>query len=255
MGRVDNKVALISGGGSGLGKASAGMLAQEGAKVAIADINLEAAQQAAAEISSAGDEALALELDVRSEASWHACIEQVMARYGKLNILMNNAGVVAGGDVENSSLEEWHKIMSVNLDGVFLGTQCGIRAMRETGEPGSIINMSSIEGMVGHPMVAAYNASKGGVRTLTKSAALYCAQQRLPIRVNSIHPGGISTPLLEAGLAALPPGERETFVAEHPIGHLGEPDDVAYGVLYLASDESKFVLGAELVVDGGYLAK
>ena len=173
MGRVENKVAIVSGGGSGIGKACAAMLAREGAKVVVADINVEAAQQVVGEIQQEGGDALCVELDVRSEAAWQTCIDQLMTHYSKLNILVNNAGVVITGDVENVTLEQWRATNAVNLDGVFLGTQCAIRAMRQSGEPGSIINMSSIEGMVGHPMVAAYNASKGGVRAFTKSAALY----------------------------------------------------------------------------------
>lgn len=255
MNRVEGKVAVVSGAGSGLGEAGAKLLAQNGASVVVTDINPDWAAKVARKIGDEGGSAIAMALDVRSSENWKRCFDEVIDRFGKVNVLVNNAGVVYGGDVEHGDLEEWRDILSVNLDGVFLGTQIGIREMRKNGELCSIINMSSIEGMVGHPLVAAYNASKGGVRAFTKSAALYCAQQGLPIRVNSVHPGGISTPMLEMGFESVGSDHREKFIAEHPIGRLGEPLDIAYGVLYLASDESKFVLGTELVIDGGYLAR
>ncbi len=255
MGRVDGKVAIVTGAGSGLGEAMARLLAREGARVLVTDINREAGERVAAGIVGQGGEALFQPLDVTDEAAWRACGERALQAWGKLNVLVNNAGISAACVIEEASLEEWRRVLAINLDSVFLGSQLAVRLMRQSGEPGSIINISSIEAMIGHPMIASYNASKGGVRALTKSTALYCAQQRLPIRVNSVHPGGISTPLVEEAFTQMPPEAREAFVAAHPIGHLGEPDDVAYAVLYLASDESRFVLGAELVVDGGYLAQ
>ena len=171
---------------------------------------------------------------------------------------MNNAGVGGGCPPEEQTLERWRWLMSINLDGVFLGTKHAILAMKRKAPPsGSIINLSSIEGLVGDPNLGAYNASKGGVRLYTKSVALYCAKAGLNIRVNSIHPGYIWTPMVENYLAEqgnLEEG-RAALDALHPIGHVGDPDDVAYGAIYLASDESKFVTGAELVIDGGYTAQ
>jgi len=177
----------------------------------------------------------------------------VQQRCGKLNILVNNAGIAPEGDME-MSFELWRKGMSVNLDGTFLGTRAGIRAMRSSGEPGSIINISSTMAMTAFPTTAAYSASKGGVRSLTKAAAMYCGAHRLPIRVNSIHPGMCVTPLV-AGYYENNPEALQAQIDMHPIGHLGTAEDIAEGVLYLASEASRFVLGSELVIDGGFLAR
>jgi NAD(P)-dependent dehydrogenase (short-subunit alcohol dehydrogenase family) len=179
----------------------------------------------------------------------------VASRFGPLDILVNNAGVALSASIEDTSLEQWRWLMGVNLDGVFLGTRYAIAAMKNRG--GSIINLSSIEGLIGDPNLAAYNASKGGVRLLTKSAALHCAKAGYKIRVNSVHPGYIRTPMVEGYVAAQadPEAASVAIAAAHPLGHIGEPNDIAYGVLYLASDESKFVTGAELVIDGGYTAQ
>lgn len=168
--------------------------------------------------------------------------------------MVNNAGIALGKTVEDTTLAEWRKVQEINLDGVFLGTKYGIEALRKSGG-GSIVNLSSIEGLVGDPGLAAYNASKGGVRIFTKSAALHCAQAGYGIRINSVHPGYIWTPMV-AGLADSEQTEKyQRLVSLHPIGHLGEADDIAYGILYLASDESKFMTGSELVIDGGYTAQ
>lgn len=256
MKRVDNKVALVTGAGLGLGRACAMLLAREGAKVIVTDVKEQEGRAVADEIVEAGGEAMFMRQDVSSEADWDAAIAATLRRFGRLDILVNNAGVALGGDVESTTLEQWRALMSVNLDGVFLGTQRAVVAMKKSGS-GSIINLSSIEGLIGDANLAAYNASKGGVRLLTKSAALHCAKAGYNIRVNSVHPGYIWTPMVENYLAAQPdPEAAKAFVASlHPVGHLGEPDDIAYGVVYLASDESKFVTGAELVIDGGYTAQ
>lgn len=179
-----------------------------------------------------------------------------MTRFRRLDVLVNNAGVALAGDVEHTTLEKWRWLMGINLDGVFLGTRSAIGAMKAA-RSGSIINLSSIEGLVGDPNLAAYNASKGGVRLFTKSAALYCAKAGYNIRVNSIHPGYIWTPMVESYAQTTGNAEaaRKTLESLHPVGHIGEPNDIAYGVLYVASDESKFVTGAELVIDGGYTAQ
>lgn len=255
MGRVANKAALVTGGGLGLGKATALLLGREGAKVVVADIREAEGKTVADEINEAGGEAMFVRHDVASEAQWEAVIDASQRRFGRLDICVNNAGVVFEADAEHTTLEQWRWLMGVNLEGVFLGTKHAIMAMKDHG--GSIINLSSIAGIIAIPSAAAYCASKGGVRSFTKAAALHCAQSGYRIRVNSIHPGYIWTPMVESFLANQPDpaAARKAAAAAHPIGHMGEPDDVAYGVLYLASDESKFVTAAELVIDGGYTAQ
>ena len=253
MARVAGKVAIVSGAANGIGKATAQLLAKEGAKVVIGDLKEEDGQKAVAEIKAAGGEVVFVKLNVTDEAAWKAAIEQTLKLYGRLDIAVNNAGIAYSGSVESTSLEDWRRVQSINLDGVFLGTQVAIEAMKKSGG-GSIVNLSSIEGLVGDPTLAAYNASKGGVRLFTKSAALHCAKSGYKIRVNSVHPGYIWTPMV-AGLTKEDAAARQKLVDLHPIGHLGEPNDIAYGILYLASDESKFVIGSELVIDGGYTAQ
>ena len=253
MARVAGKVAIVSGAANGIGKATAQLLAKEGAKVVIGDLKEEDGQKAVTEIKNAGGEAAFVKLNVTDEEAWKAAIEQTLKLYGRLDIAVNNAGIAYSGSVESTSLEDWRRVQSINLDGVFLGTQTAIEAMKKSGG-GSIVNLSSIEGLIGDPMLAAYNASKGGVRLFTKSAALHCAKSGSKIRVNSVHPGYIWTPMV-AGLTKEDAAARQKLVDLHPIGHLGEPNDIAYGILYLASDESKFVTGSELVIDGGYTAQ
>lgn len=256
MNRVAGKVALVTGGGLGLGRASALLLAREGARVAVTDVKEAEGRAVAEEIIDMGGEAIFIRQDVAIESDWENAIETTMRRFGRLDILVNNAGVALGASVEETTLEQWRWLMSINLDGVFIGTKHAIAAMKKSGG-GSIVNLSSIEGLIGDANLAAYNASKGGVRIFTKSAALHCAKAGYKIRVNCIHPGYIWTPMVENYLAAQPdPVAAKQFAAAlHPVGHLGEPDDIAYGVLYLASDESKFVTGAGLVIDGGYTAQ
>ncbi len=259
MGRVAGKIAIITGSAMGLGEASARMLAREGAKVVLTDIRDHEGHAVANAIARAGGSALYMHHDVSKEEDWEHVIGETVATLGRVDVLVNNAGVGVGASPEEQTLEQWRWLMGINLDGVFLGTKHAIRAMK--GHPpkgGSIINLSSIEGLVGDPNLGAYNASKGGVRLYTKSVALYCAKAGLNIRVNSIHPGYIWTPMVENYLVQSD-GDveqgRRAVAAMHPVGHLGEPDDIAYGVIYLASDESKFVTGAELVIDGGYTAQ
>ncbi|PTE07100.1 glucose 1-dehydrogenase [Mesorhizobium helmanticense] len=255
MNRVAGKVALVTGAGMGLGRAAALLLAAEGAKVVVTDIDEDAARQSAELIGQAGGESLHHHHDVSRSEAWPAVMAAVEQKFGRLDVLINNAGIAIARNIEDTSLEEWRRTMAVNLDGVFFGCQQGIRLMKTSGG-GSIINLSSIDGIIGEADLAAYCASKGGVRTLTKAVAVHCAEKRYGIRCNSIHPGYIWTPQTENYLRDLGTLEQEKAraLARHPIGFLGEPDDIAYMVLYLASDESKFVTGSEMVVDGGYLA-
>lgn len=235
MNRAEGKVALVTGGRQGIGKAIAILLAKEGAKVAITDRKEEGAEAVVQEIAHAGGMAFFVQQDVSKEADWRRAIDAVVKKFGKLDILVNNAGVGAGKNIEDITLEEWHWVMSINLDGVFLGTKYAIEAMKTTGG-GSIVNMSSIEGLVGDRRMVAYDASKGSLRTLSKSAALHCAKRGYNIRVNTVHPGFIDTPMVRGFLKAQATdgdvdAARKSLESLHPIGHLGEPDDVAYAVL------------------------
>ena len=255
-GRVAGKIAIVSGAAAGIGRASAFRLAEEGAKVCLSDIDEAGAEQGAAEIRSLGGEALALAHDVAEEAAWRRVIDGTIQHFGGLDILVNNAGIAFAAGIEETTTEQWRRIMAVNVDSVFFGCKMAIPAMRESGGGGAIVNMSSILGLVGTPAQAAYNATKGAVRLFTKGVALECAESGWGIRVNSVHPAYIRTPMVEryaetwgsldAGLAALG--------SLHPLGRVGEAEEVANAVLYLASDEAKFVTGTELVIDGGYTA-
>jgi len=255
MARVSNKVALVTGGAKGIGEACALLLAKEGAKVVVSDLDIAAGEKVVKAIKAAGGEAIFIQQDVTDEASWPKAIAATVERFGALHVLVNNAGIAIPGSAVEATLADWRKTMAVNLDAVFLGTKYAIPAM--TGKNGSIINISSIEGIVADPNLAAYNASKGGVRIFTKSAALHCGKNGLKVRVNSVHPGYIWTPMVEDYVKSI--GDvaegRAALDSLHPIGHVGDVMDVAYGVLYLASDESKFVTGSELVIDGGYTAQ
>ena len=257
MDRVKNKVAIVTGGASGLGKSSAILLAREGAKIVITDVDDENGTKVVQDINNDGGEAIFIKQDVSKEEEWKMVIETTIKTYGKLHIVANSAGIGIGGTVEDVTLDDWKNLIDVNLHGTFLGTQYGIKGMKDTGEGGSIINFSSIEGLIGDPNLPAYNASKGGVTIFTKSAALHCAKQGYKIRVNSIHPAYIWTPMVENFLKAQGNVEegKKQLESLHPVGHLGEPDDIGYGVVYLASDESKFMTGSELVIDGGYTAQ
>jgi NAD(P)-dependent dehydrogenase (short-subunit alcohol dehydrogenase family) len=255
--RVQGKVAIITGGALGIGRACAIRLAEEGARVVVTDIKEEEGRQVVEEIKSSGGEAIFIRHDVAGEDEWKRVVNSTLQTYGRLDILVNNAGIGKTTNVEESTLEDWRFLMSINLDGVFLGTKYAIQAMKKGGNGGSIINMSSILGIVGEATAASYNASKGAVRIFTKSAALHCARSGYNIRVNSIHPGYIVTPMVQTAMEAGGNSEAMQKYLEglHPVGHLGEPDDIAYGVLYLASDEAKFITGTELVIDGGYTAQ
>ena len=248
--RLEGKVALISGGARGQGACEARMFAAEGASVVFGDILDDEGQQVEAEIRELGYEATYVHLDVTSQAQWETAVQTAVDRYGKLDVLVNNAGICNWGKLEDSSGEEWDRIMEINGKGVFLGTLVAIPEMKRAGG-GSIINISSISGLVGQDTVtAAYNASKGAVRLLTKTTAIQYAADG--IRANSVHPGSVATPMT-AGRQSDPELLRQSE-ARIPLGRVGQPEDIAYGVLYLASDESSFVTGSELVIDGGYTA-
>ncbi len=252
--RLDDKVALVTGAGSGIGEAIAKRFAEEGALVFVTDLNAESAGRVADEITAAGGRAEARTQDVTDQTVWISVIEEIVAGHGALDILVNNAGIVIPATVEEATLADWRTTQAVNGESVFLGTQSAIAVMRERG--GAIINISSIEGIIGEPQTAAYNYSKGGVRIFTKSAALLCGQKGYPIRINSVHPGFIMTPLVEGGVAAMAESDAQEFMARVtagiPMGGMGEPRDIANGCLFLASDESKYMTGSELVIDGGY---
>jgi NAD(P)-dependent dehydrogenase (short-subunit alcohol dehydrogenase family) len=251
-GRLAGKVALVTGAGSGLGRAIARRFASEGARVAIADIDPTGGQAAAVTL---GDAACFVEHDVTREDSWSRALEATHAAFGRLDVLVNNAGVVTIGDVERTTLEEWRFVHAVNLDGTFLGCKHAIPRLRASGG-GAIINMSSIAGLIGVHNLAAYCSSKGGVRLLTKSVALRCARRGDNIRCNSIHPVYAATPMVERMLASArdPAGQREALEAMVPLGRLAQPEEVADMALFLASDESRMVTGAEFVIDGGLTA-
>jgi NAD(P)-dependent dehydrogenase (short-subunit alcohol dehydrogenase family) len=249
--RLENKVAFISGGARGMGAAEAQLFAREGAKVVIGDVLDEDGRKTEAAINDLGGECLFVHLDVTSEDSWTAAIAETVSRFGKLDILVNNAGVVSRVPLEELEVNEWDRVMNINAKGVFLGTKTAIPEMRKAGG-GSIVNISSISGIAGQAYVSAvYNASKGAVRIFTKSTAIQYAPEG--IRANSVHPGPIDTPMTSFRKGDTQ-AEAES-IARVPLGRTGEPDDVAYGVLYLASDEASFVTGSELVIDGGFIAQ
>ena len=244
-------MAIISGGARGQGAAETRLFIREGAKVVFGDILDEEGQKVEAEISESGGEASYIHLDVTTEGDWRTALEVAVERYGKLDVLVNNAGIVIRNRIEDANVEEWDRTMAVNARGVFLGTKPAIPAMKRAGG-GSIINISSTAGIVGSLYgSAAYAASKGAVRLLTKATAIQHARDK--IRCNSVHPGPIDTPMRREGIPD--PATRQERLTHMPLGRVGTVDDIAYGVLYLASDESSFVTGSELVIDGGSTAQ
>ena len=253
-GRLADKVAIITGGASGMGAATSRLFAAEGAKVVVADIQVAMGEAVVRGIREAGGTAEFLRADMGVHAEIKAMIEFAVQRFGRLDILVNNAAVESGKTEVDTTEEEWDHIMDINVKGVFLATKYAVPAMKKNGG-GSIINISSAYGIVGSPGFAAYHASKGAVRLLTKSTAVTHARDG--IRANSIHPGAVDTPLLRKAMeACIDPVEMETRVKDStPIGRLGQPEEVAYGCLFLASDESKFIIGAELSIDGGMVAQ
>ncbi len=258
MGRLDNKVAIITGSAEGIGEATAKLFSKEGAKVVVADINKEKGQQVVTEIKASGGDAIFYVLDVTKEDQWQSLMDVTIQKYGKLNVIVNNAGISRAKDIENTTLKDWNDIMNVNATGVFLGTKYAIETMKDNGDLCSIINRSSIDGQIAEPGLFAYCASKGAVTILTKSAALCCGEKGYKIRVNSVHPGYVHTALTEEearGYGLEPDEYFEKVGKQHPLGCIGEPDDIAFIDVYLASDESKWTTGAEFVVDGGWTAQ
>ena len=248
--RLEGKVALITGAAHGMGAAEAKLFAREGAMVAIGDLREDDGRQVEAEIAESGGQAIFVALDVTDEEGWARAVDQVVARFGKLDVLVNNAGISGSGETDFRSTESWDRLMNVNAKGVFLGMKYAIPEMIKAGA-GSIVNISSISGIVGqdyaHP---GYNASKGAVRIVTKSVAVQHAKDG--IRVNSVHPGMMPPMLTSTGRD---PAQRQTSLEGVPLGRAGRVEEVAYAVLFLASDEASYITGAELVVDGGFTAR
>ena len=255
MNRMDGKVAIVTGAAQGIGLATAQLLASEGASVALTDLKAAEGTRVAGEITSAGGEVRFWPLDTTDEPGISRVFAEVVDTFGHLDVLVNNAGIAGTSKPTHEiTLEEWNRVISVNLNGVFLCTKHAIDHMKRNGG-GSIINLSSIYGLVGAADAPPYHAAKGGVRLMSKTDAMIYAPDH--IRVNSVHPGFIWTPMVEQFLSSQGDLEagRRAIDQLHPIGHMGDPDDIAYGILYLASDESKFVTGGELVIDGGYTAR
>ncbi len=247
-GRLTGKVALVSGGASGIGAAHARIFAAEGAKVVVGDIQDEMGKGVADGVNKSGGEATFVRLDVSKEEDWANAVKTAVARFGKLTTLINNAGIYWPQGVEAETIEKWNKMIAVNQTGVWLGMKAAIPEMRKAGG-GAIVNISSLYGIIGSPSSISYHASKGAVRIMSKAAALEYARQG--IRVNSIHPGQIETPIL----AGLTPEQNEQIKAATPVGRMGKPEEIAYGSLYLCSDEAAFTTGTELIIDGGWSAQ
>ena len=256
-GRVDGKVALVTGGSSGIGRGCSEKLAAEGAFVVVTDIQDAMGADVVAGIKAAGGRAEYLHHDVTEEGQWEAVVDKVRERHGRLDFLVNNAGIGIGGSILTMTLADWRRQTAINLDGVFLGTKHSIPLMRASGDGGSIVNISSVAGLKGSASLAGYCATKGGVRLFTKSVAMECANAKDGIRVNSVHPGLIETPIWITVGQAVNPGANEApdldamSALAVPLGVKGLPEDIANGVLWLCSSESRYVTGQELVIDGG----
>lgn len=249
-GRLQGRVAIVTGAASGIGAACAALFAREGARVMASDLQAEAGRALAERLSAEGGDVQFAAHDVSREEDWGRIVRAVSDRFGRLDVLVNNAGIALTGPVTDMPLETWRRLMAVNLDGVFLGVKHALPLMRRGGG-GSIVNMSSVAGLKGVAGQAGYSATKGAVRLFTKSVALECAQAGDGVRVNSVHPGLIDTPIYGAGRSRLDEMSERLV----PLGVKGAPEDVAEGVLWLASDESRYVTGAELVIDGGFTVR
>jgi len=254
MNRLKDKIAVVTGAALGLGRAAATRMSDEGAAVAVLDVNDAEGEALALEICDRGGQARYWRCDVSSEAEVARVMTEIAAHFGRIDVLVNNAGISGASKPTHEITEaEWDLVQGINVEGVFFCTKHAIPHLKQAGG-GSIINLSSIYGLVGAPDAPPYHASKGAVRLMSKTDAMIYAPDR--IRVNSIHPGFIWTPMVSHFLEDQPDVEeaRQGVASLHPLGHMGEPDDIAWGVVYLASDESKFVTGSELVIDGGYTA-
>lgn len=268
MGRVQGKVALVTGAAAGIGRAAAVALAAEGAKIVVTDVDEKGGAETVDIIGKAGGEASFLTQDVADEARWQEVVAAVKEKHGALHILVNNAGIGVGARIFDMPVEDWRRQMAINVDGVFFGVKHGIPLMAESGG-GSVVNISSVAGLQGAPGLAGYCATKGAVRLFTKAVALECAQEKMNVRVNSVHPGIIDTDIWnkipQGGTAALQsdliPEGANTIDAgalgelAAPLGYAGIPADIANGIVFLASDESRYMTGSELVIDGGMTAR
>ena len=252
MGRLQGKVALVTGGSKGIGKAIVERFAEEGAKVVFTAIEKEAGDALEKELIP--DRLVFMQQDVSKKEDWDRIINATISKFGKINIIVNNAGIGVFSNIEKMDEKNWNATIGVNLTGTMWGVTYGIQAMKNNHEKNSIINLCSVEGLIGDPDLLAYNASKGGVRLLTKSAALHCAREGYDIRINSVHPGYVDTPLV-ANLEKTDPKVADHLVSLHPMGRLAKPIEVANMSLFLASDESSFSTGSEFIVDGGYTAQ
>jgi len=266
MNRLDGKIALISGGARGIGAETARKMAEAGATVIIGDVLADSLRQKASEISNAGDKVFALALDVTSEAGWAAAVAEAIKQFGKLDILVNSAGMFLGKDLMDATMEDWNRLVAVNLMGVWLGTKVSAPALAESGRSSrhgsAIVNLSSIAGIVGSQLDPLYSMTKGGVTLFTKSAALSFAGKGWKIRVNSIHPGTIETDMGAEVFTARAKqtgkdveSARNATMKAHPIGRLGAAEDIALGIVFLASDDAGFMTGSAMVVDGGATAQ
>ena len=257
MSRFKEQVILLTGAARGIGGAAAELFAQEGGKVVVTDYDIEQAKDFVAGLVNKGLDVEVDSLDVTREDEWERVINGIMERHGRLDVLVNNAGVGWAGTAEDTTLEDWRTINAVNVEGVFLGTRKAIEVMKASS--GSIVNVSSIAGQIGEPLLAAYNASKGSVKIFTKAAALHCANSGYKIRVNSLHPGYTSTKLVNDLLQGFPTEEEGRLYTDHvlsmiPVGRLAEPMEIAKPLVFLASDDAAYMTGSELTVDGGYTA-
>lgn len=247
-GRLDGKVALVSGGASGIGAAHVRVFAAEGAQVVVADVQEDKGREVVDGVNNEGGYAAFVRLDVTNADDWKNAVNAATSQFGKLTTLINNAGVYWPGGVEEETPEKWNKMVAINQTGVWLGMKAAVPALRDSGN-GVIVNISSLYGLIGSPGSIAYHATKGAVRIMTKAAALEYVRQG--IRVNSIHPGQIDTPIL----AGLTPEQNEQIKEATPMGRLGRPEEIAFGSLYLCSDEASYTTGIELVIDGGWFAQ
>ena len=253
MSELSGQVAIVTGGASGIGEAAAALLAEAGAQVIVADV--QKGKDGAAYLQKGGR---FVQHDVASEEAWQSLLKDVLGREGRLDIMINNAGISGGrGNVENTTVENWQKVQAINSEGVFLGCKYAIQGMKQTGKAkpkskGSIVNVSSIAGLVGNAGPTAYTAAKGAVRLLTKSVALYCAEKKYDIRCNSVHPGGVDTAIFNPLWQMVGHEVGKAFIgSRHPIGRMAEPPELGHVLLWLASDRSSFVTGTEIVADGG----